>query len=217
MRPILHKVAALMRRPALDLSHYFLYKEEAWKRTWLGVPILKLPQDLWAYQELLFTCRPTLIIECGACSGGSALYFAHLMDAMESNGRIISIDVTVPAHGFPEHPRVEYLIGSSTAGEMVDRVRGMIRPGDKVMVILDSDHSQRHVAAELDRYAGFVTLGQYLICEDTNVNGHPVNRAHGPGPMEALSEWLPEHPEFASDNSRQPHLSFHPRGWLIRI
>ncbi len=217
MRPILHELVALVRRPALGLSHYFLYKEEAWKRTWLGVPVLKLPQDLWAYQELLFTCRPTLIIECGTCSGGSALYFAHLMDAMESTGRIISIDVTVPAQGFPEHPRVEYLTGSSTAGEMVDRVRGMIQPGDKVMVILDSDHSQPHVAAELDRYAGFVTPGQYLICEDTNVNGHPVNRAHGPGPMEALRAWLPKHPEFASDNSRQPHLSFHPRGWLIRI
>ena len=85
------------------------------------------------------------------------------------------------------------------------------------MVVLDSDHSAAHVKAELDLYSPLVTSGCYLIVEDTNVNGHPVYPLHGPGPMEALDQFLPAHPEFEVDASREKYmLTFNPRGYLRR-
>ena len=200
----------------MNLAHYFLYRSGAWKRSWMGVPVLKLPLDLWAYQELIFERKPTLIIECGSCNGGSALYFAHIMDLMNIQGRILSIDVSEPAAGFPRHPRIEFHRASSTSPETLAYARSIIQPEDRVMAILDSDHSQQHVRAELELYSPLVTPGQYLICEDTDVNGHPVYKTHGPGPMEALNDWLPNHSEFTSDLARESALTFHPRGWLVR-
>ena len=86
------------------------------------------------------------------------------------------------------------------------------------MVVLDSDHSQAHVARELELYSPLVTPGCYLVVEDTDVNGHPVNFSHGPGPMEALNEFLPAHPEFVADSSREKFMvTFFPRGWLKRL
>jgi cephalosporin hydroxylase len=85
------------------------------------------------------------------------------------------------------------------------------------MVILDSDHAMAHVRAELELYAPMVTAGCYLIVEDTNVNGHPVYPLHGPGPMEALGEFLPRHPEFEVDAECEKFmLTFNPRGYLLR-
>ena len=74
------------------------------------------------------------------------------------------------------------------------------------MVILDSDHSQAHVSAELSAYAPLVTPGCYLIVEDTCVNGHPLYPDHGPGPMEALDAFLPQHPEFEPDPAREKFM-----------
>ena len=86
------------------------------------------------------------------------------------------------------------------------------------MVVLDSDHSKAHVRRELDRYREFVTVGSYLVVEDTNVNGHPVMPEHGPGPFEAVQEFLPEHPEFQIDHAREKFLlTYFPGGYLKRI
>jgi cephalosporin hydroxylase len=211
----LRGIIRMFERPVLTLAHYIFYSDGAWHRTWMGVPVFKLPLDLWTYQELLFERKPTIILECGTYSGGSALYFAHLMDAMNSSGRILSIDIQPPS-GFPQHSRIEYRTASSTAPETLAYVRSKIRPDDRVMVVLDSDHSRDHVRRELELYSSLVTPGQYLICEDTNVNGHPVNLAHGPGPMEALNAWLPSHPEFAVDAAREAKVTFFHRGWLLR-
>jgi cephalosporin hydroxylase len=205
----------MFKRPVLTLAHYIFYSDGAWNRTWMGVPVFKLPFDLWTYQELVYERKPTLIIESGTYSGGSALYFAHLMDIMNSSGRIISIDIE-PNSGFPQHPRIEYRTASSTAPETLAWVRSKILPDDRVMVVLDSDHRCAHVQRELELYSPLVTPGQYLICEDTDVNGHPVNLAHGPGPMEALDAWLPSHPEFTSDAARESMVTFFHRGWLLR-
>jgi cephalosporin hydroxylase len=88
------------------------------------------------------------------------------------------------------------------------------------MVILDSDHSKDHVAKELELYHGFVTNGSYLVVEDSNLNGHPVYSGfgQGPGPMEALQEFLPKHPEFEIDKSKEKFLmSFNPNGYLKKV
>jgi cephalosporin hydroxylase len=96
-------------------------------------------------------------------------------------------------------------------------VRGALRPDDRVMVLLDSDHAEAHVRKELDLYAPLVTSGCYLIVEDTNVNGHPVYPLHGPGPMEAVQGWLPAHQEFEADRRREKFmLTFNPYGYLRR-
>lgn len=186
-----------------------------WRATkWQGITTWKCPLDLWLYQEIIHELRPGLIIETGTAFGGSASYMGWLCDVID-HGRIVSVDIAPKTEDLPEHPRVTYLLGSSTDPEIVAQVRSMITPGEPVMVILDSDHSEAHVRNELLAYADLVTPGSYLIVEDTNVNGHPAYRAHGPGPMEALEWFLTQRSDFTSDRSKHRyHLTLNPRGYL---
>lgn len=118
----------------------------------------------------------------------------------------------------PQHPRIRYLTGSSVDDSIIAGLREQITDRDRVMVILDSDHSRDHVLAELRAYSHVVTAGDYLIVEHTSVNGHPVFADFGPGPMEALDEFLAENNDFDIDASREKLLltSFNPRGFLRR-
>ncbi len=184
--------------------------------TWLGVPVLKLPTDLWVYQEILHEVRPDLIVETGTFRGGSALYLASVMDLL-GVGSVVSIDLE-PKLGLPTHPRIRYLRGSSVSPEIVATVRGMAKDRGRVMVILDSDHHRDHVLQELKAYGPLVTKGSYLIVEDTSMNGHPVAPEYGPGPMEAVQEFLKQDPGFAVDGTREKFpLTANPRGYLKRV
>lgn len=207
-----------VRREIVNRFHYLYYHSarQTWTNTrWLGVPLLKCPLDLWIYQEILFELRPDVIVECGTFQGGGAFYLATVCDLL-GRGRVYSIDVTQQP-GCPVHPRIEYLSGSSTSEAVLAMVRQRIQPGERALIILDSDHSYAHVSAELERYAPLVPPGGYLIVEDTNINGHPVFPTFGPGPMEAVHDFLASHPEFASDAEREKlFLSFNPRGYLKR-
>lgn len=183
---------------------------------WFGTPVQKNPMDLWIYQEMISEIRPDVIVECGTYKGGSAYYMAHLMDLV-GKGRVITIDIEKHA-GLPSHPRIEYLLGSSTDLKIVDKVRQSIGPHDTVMVFLDSDHSKTHVSKEMELYHSLVTPGSYLVVEDTDLNGHPILPKHGPGPMEAAEEFLKGNSDFEVDVSREKLLvSFNPRGYLKRI
>jgi cephalosporin hydroxylase len=183
--------------------------------TWLGHRVLKYPGDLLVYQEILVETRPDLVIETGTFNGGSALFLATIMDAID-HGRVVTVDVEAKP-GRPEHPRIEYLTASSTAPETVASMTERAEAASGVMVILDSDHTREHVVDELERYAPLVTPGGYLIVEDTNINGHPVVEDFGPGPMEAVEEFLPRHPEFERDATREKLLmTFNPGGFLRR-
>jgi cephalosporin hydroxylase len=187
-----------------------------WNTRFLGAAILKCPLDLWVYQEIIHELRPDVIIETGTAFGGSALYMASICDLI-GKGRVITIDIT-PQEKRPKHERITYLTGSSVASEMVERVRDAIGHEDTVMVILDSDHSRRHVLEEMRLYAPLITKGSYLIVEDTNVYGHPVRRSHGPGPMEAVESFLKESEQFAIDDTREKfYLTFNPRGYLKKL
>lgn len=201
----------------MDERHRFFYDNphRTWLNTrWMGVPVAKLPLDLWVYQEILHETRPELIVETGSYQGGSALYLAHLCDLLGC-GQVISVDVTDRPR--PAHPRVTFATGNSTGPQAVEWANSHAA-GKRTMVILDSDHEKTHVLAELDLYSPLVTPGQYLIVEDTNVNGHPVHPGHGPGPWEALEEWLPTHTEFRPDPAREKYLvSFNPGGYLRRV
>lgn len=192
------------------------YNEALGKAFWLGAPTQKCPLDVWIYQEIIFETKPDLIIECGTADGGSALFLASICDLV-NKGEIITIDIKNKER--PQHKRIKYLLGSSTSEEIVGQVKQAIDglPGDKnkVMIILDSDHRKKHVLDELRIYSKFVTKGCYLIVEDTNINGHPVAPEFGPGPMEALEEFLNENKNFIADASKEKlFLTFNPKGYL---
>jgi cephalosporin hydroxylase len=184
------------------------------RTAWMGVPCLKCPLDLWIYQEILHEIRPTLIIETGTHLGGSALYLAHVLDIL-GRGEIVTIDINDGIR--PQHPRIHYVSGSSADPDLIaDAVRERSR--EVCMVILDSDHSQVHVARELEILAPYVTPDSYLIVEDTNINGHPTYPSFGPGPFEAVEAFIATHPEFVVDSSREKFLlTFNPKGYVRRL
>lgn len=202
----------------LDAFHRLSYHGYTWSMTmWMGVPLLKHPCDLFALQDIIAGLKPALIIETGTAFGGSALYLAHLCDLLEK-GQVLSIDLE-PAPNLPSHPRITYRVGSSLDPEIVAYATGRaIRCGGPVLVVLDSDHHEAHVAEELAAYAPLVTKGSFCLVEDTNVNGHPVLPDFGPGPMEAVDGFLVAHPEFQRDVLPERYLvTMHPGGWLRRV
>jgi cephalosporin hydroxylase len=188
-----------------------------WKdTTFLGVTTWKVPLDLWVYQELVWELRPGLIVETGTAHGGSALYLASLCETI-GGGEWVSVDI---GHwpDRPAHPRLTYLTASSTDPQVVAQVAERAAGAGRVLVVLDSDHSRDHVLAELRAYAPLVTPGSYLVVEDTNVNGHPVYEEFGPGPMEAVQDFLKENDTFAVDVTREKFiLTFNPGGWLKKL
>ncbi len=200
--------------------HSKYYYSKVWSDTYfMGKKVFKCPNDLWIYQEIFWEIKPDAVIECGTFHGGSALYYAHLFDMMNIDGTVITIDVDAMPD-MPVHKRIKYLSGSSVSKEIVEQVKEFVKDKKKVMVILDSDHSKEHVAKELELYHGLVSKDSYLVVEDSNLNGHPVYSGfgQGPGPMEALKEFLPNHPEFVIDKSKEKFLmTFNPNGYLKRI
>jgi cephalosporin hydroxylase len=195
--------------------HY--QKNRTWAATrFLGVPVAKCPFDLWTLQQIIFETRPDVVIETGTAHGGSAYYMARLFDLL-GKGRVVSVDVE-HQNSRPDHPRVTYLSGSSADPAVAVLVRGEVRPGETMMVVLDSLHTRTHVLAELRLYAPLVTPGCYLIVEDTNINGRPCFYAHGEGPGEAVEDYLKECHDFEPDPSREQYLlTFNPGGYLRRI
>jgi len=182
--------------------------------SWFGHKTLKCPLDLWIYQELLLRTRPDFVIETGTFHGGSALYFAMLFDHLD-HGKVITIDVDVMPNR-PQHPRISYLTGSSTDAAVIEQVRDAVN-SQRAMVVLDSDHRTDHVYDELITYSPLVQTGDYLIVEDTNVNGHPASPGFGPGPMEAVTRFLSDNNEFVSDPRCERFLlTMCPRGYLKR-
>ena len=206
----------------IDDFHRLFYDSANDGRTWggatyMGIKLWKAPSDLQIYQELIWELKPKTIIETGTAYGGSALYFAHLLDAT-SRGKVVSVDVNPVSNNYPRHPRIAYVGGYSSAdSRVVNAVHSYFDfSGYPTLVILDSDHAKDHVLAELKAYASFVPPGSWLVVEDTNINGHPVYPEFGPGPQEALDEWLPGHPDFKVDEARASKYLFSMHTWLRR-
>jgi cephalosporin hydroxylase len=183
----------------------------------MGVPLLKCPLDLWIYQELIFRTKPEVIVESGVYFGGSTLYLASILDMLKQ-GEIIGIDVTLSYLNprVKAHPRISLYESSSTAPTMVEFVRERVA-GRRTMVVLDSDHSLNNVRRELELYADFVTPGCYLVVEDTVLNGHPLCPNQGPGPFEAVQEFLVKRKDFEIDRDQHKFLmTWNPNGYLRR-
>ncbi|GAC1316759.1 MAG: CmcI family methyltransferase [Thermoleophilaceae bacterium] len=184
--------------------------------SWAGTPIWQNVLDLWTIQETISELRPALLIETGTNRGGSATFYAHLMDILDT-GRVLTIDV-VKLHEL-DHPRIEFLRGSSTAPQVVARAREAAACADgPVMVILDADHARPHVAAELELYGPLVTPGSLLLSQDGVIDQLTIFRDSRPGPLGANRDFLARHPEFEWDRERNERLlaTHHPLGWMRR-
>jgi cephalosporin hydroxylase len=183
---------------------------------WMGTRAFKCPLDLWIYQEIIFERKPDLIIECGTAKGASALFLASMCD-LANKGEIVTIDIDED-ESRPKHNRIKYLKGSTTSEDILKKVEELASGKKEVLVILDSDHSRDHVLSELKLYNKFVNKGGYLIVEDTNLNGHPVIPNFGPGPMEAVQEFMKENKDFIVDKDKEKfYLTFNPNGFLKRV
>lgn len=206
----------------IDVKEQFnrqFYNRDLWHQvTWMGVPLLKFPTDMVIYAELIHRTQPDLIIECGTFAGGSAYFMATICE-MIGHGHVATIDPYDDPNR-PDHRRITYVKGSSTDPKVFAPYQDLIEKGfhQRVMVVLDSDHSCAHVMREMDIYGPLVTPGCYMIVEDTNLNGHPVVPSHGPGPYEAVEAWLPKHPEFQRDPVCERFmLTANPGGYLKKI
>jgi cephalosporin hydroxylase len=195
---------------------YYRKTRETWGNTfWLGKRVLKCPLDLWIYQELINWMRPDVIVETGTFDGGSALFLASIC-MLVGLGRVITIDLQRRGEP-PRHGLITYVHGSSVDPQVAENVRQSIGEEESVMVILDSDHHRDHVLQELRTWAPLVSPGQFLVVEDTNVNGHPVLPRFGPGPKEAVTAFLEESSEFEVEPACEKFLlTFNPGGFLRR-
>ncbi|MDR7420269.1 MAG: CmcI family methyltransferase [Armatimonadota bacterium] len=184
--------------------------------SWLGHPVWQNVLDLWTIQETIASVRPALLIECGTNRGGSSLFFANLFDLM-GHGEVVTVDIK-RLHNL-SHPRITYLIGSSTSQEVLEVVRRKAAScTGPVMVVLDSDHSRDHVRRELEYYAPLVSPGSYCLVQDGVIDTLSVFRRLRPGPLPAIEDFLRSTDAFEVDTEKCARflITHHPNGWLRR-
>lgn len=197
--------------------------------SWMGRPIIQLPQDMLAMQEIIWRVKPDLIVECGIAHGGSIIYYASLLE-LQGHGEVLGIDRDIRPHNreaIESHPmskRISMIEGSSIDEATIAQVRA-IAEGKKVILVLDSNHTHDHVLAELRAYAPLVAVDSYCVVMDTVVEDMPAeffpDRPWGPGdnPKTAVWEYLKENSDFEIDQQMQDKLllSVAPDGYLRRI
>ena len=194
-----------------EFNRLYLDIKHPWTETsWLGQQIAKNPMDCWMYQEILTRTKPDILIETGSCIGGSAYFFASIMELID-HGHVVTIDKDHYPNQ-PKHHRITYLHGDSVDGDSILEINDWVANGQRAMVVLDSDHTERHVLKELDSYANLVAPGCYCVVEDTRADDD-VN-----GAGRAVASYLASHPgQFDVDRECERHLlTFNPGGWLKR-
>ena len=221
---VIRRRDATINPRALHTMARWIWNLDLWQNMyWLGIPVMKTPGDMWMMQQVIAEIRPDFIIEAGTWRGGSALYYAHTLDALElDDARIITIDVqdlTAEASQFPVwQRRVDFVHGSSTDPAVVSKIAQRVE-GKKVLVVLDSLHTGEHVRKELAAYAPLVSPESYIIVEDTNLDGVPLLPELRSGPMSAAKSFLASEAgaAFRADTTREIFLTtFHPAGWLLK-
>jgi cephalosporin hydroxylase len=202
--------------------------------SWMGRPVIQLPEDMIRIQEVIYRLQPDVIIETGVAHGGSLVFYASLCKAMDK-GRVIGIDIEIRRHNraaIEAHPlssRITLVEGSSVAPEVVDQVRHLLKPGEKVLIILDSNHTYDHVLAELAAYAEFVTPGSYIVATD-GIMFDLADLPHGKpewatnNPMRAALDFTAAHADFTIEQPAWPfneselgqNVTHWPGAWLRR-
>jgi len=194
---------------------------------WLGLPIIQMPSDIVAVQEVIWETQPDVIIETGIAWGGSVVLYASILELI-GNGRVVAVDTVLPDNNvsaimrYPFSSRITLLEGSSIDPEVAGRVKACIRDDDKVMVLLDSNHTHDHVLEELRIYAPLVTPGQHLVVSDTIIEDIPTQThrprpwAPGNNPKTALKAYLEETDRFEDARYINSKLlaTFNPEGYL---
>ena len=215
---------------AVDVLHAADKYDYFYLWSWMGVPIIQLPADIIATQEVVWATKPDVIIETGVARGGSVLFMASLLELI-GKGTVIGVDIDIRPHNrdsIERHPmarRVVLIEGPSTEPATLTKVAAAIPAGASVMVVLDSDHSRDHVLAELRTYGPLVTKGCYLVVADTilghfDANQTPRNRSKvwikGNEPLSALEAYLKETDRFEVDPviNGKLILSSSPGGYL---
>jgi len=196
--------------------------------TWLGVPIIQLSNDIIMMQELIWKTRPDVIIECGLAHGGSALFYASLLEII-GNGYVIGIDVDIRQYNkivIQNHSlshRIKLIEGSSISEHTINQVKKMIFGNNRVMVVLDSNHSKEHVLHELKLYKDFVTAGNYLVVMD-GIQKYVWDIPSGKNewkednPLDAIEVFLENNKDFVIDNHYERlKVTANPKGFLRKI
>ncbi len=217
-----------------DLALKFITKSDqhnyAYNWTWLGLPIIQMPEDIVIIQEIIADSKPDIIIETGIAWGGSIVLYASILELL-GNGKVIGIDTVLPQKNIDQimnysfSKRIHLLQGSSTDQKIITQVKDLIKPSDKVMVILDSNHTHEHVFNELQAYKEFVSKDHYLVISDTVVEEIPAQLhrsrpwGHGNNPRTAVDTFLKEEVRFSRDNEHNKKAvnSFTRNGYLKKI
>jgi len=200
--------------------------------SWMGFPILQIPEDMIRMQEVICRLKPDLIIETGVAHGGSMIFYASLCKVL-GHGRVIGVEKGLRCRAEISRSPLSYLItlieGDSTAADIVARVHDLAK-GQRVLMILDSNHSRDHVALELDAYHGLIKVGSYIVATDGNMGdladvprGSPDWKWNNP--QEAALEFAVRHPEFVIEQPAWPfnesglakNVTYWPSAWLKRV
>jgi cephalosporin hydroxylase len=195
--------------------------------TWMGFPIIQIPQDIIAMQELIFKVKPDLIIETGIARGGSMIFYASMMELLGNGGKVLGIDIDIRAHNKARieshslYKNIDMFEGSSIEPKMVQKVKEYSRNFSTTLVALDSCHTYEHVFAELNAYSPLVTKGSYLVAFDTiskYIEKPYTNQSYKPtiDPQSAVFEFLKCNDRFAIDQDIESKLllTVCPSGYL---
>lgn len=197
-------IAQLWER--VSFHHRLIYEP-----TWLGIPIIQMSSDIVMMQELLWKVRPDIVIETGVAHGGSLMLSASILELL-GKGRVIGVDVDIRKHNevaIKRHPmskRITLIQGSSVDEKTVKAVRQHVKDDDKVLVVLDSNHSYEYVLQELELYSSFVSKGSYMVVMD-GVQGMLADNPTGKkewkddNPLRAIRHFLSEHSDWEVDNT----------------
>ncbi len=195
---------------------------------WMGRPIIQVPQDLVAMQELIWEIKPEAIVETGVARGGSLVFYASMLHLIDQPAKVIGVDIDIRSHnreaieGHRMASRIELVQGSSIAKETFSAVKAAVGNASRVIVCLDSHHEKGHVLEELRLYSSLVQKGSYLVVFDTLLEFLPESysqgRPWGPGngPLSAIDEFLKENDRFIVDTDIDAKLQITvaPNGWL---
>lgn len=203
--------------------------------SWMGRPVIQLPEDMIRTQEVIYQVKPDIIIETGIAHGGSLIYYASLCKAMEK-GRIVGIDIEIREHNrkaIEAHelfPLITMYEGSSTAPDIVEQVKAEVKPGDTVLILLDSNHTYAHVLEELKCYADLVSIGSYIVATDGIMYDlHDVPRGDSSWatdhPARAAQDFVRDNPNFVIEQPAWPfneselehNITHWPGAWIKRV